>query len=440
MERDVDYTVNLLKTEELERRILGTMLSMPEVIPEVIEKLKPSDFSSTANRTIYKAIVELFNEDEHIDGVIVKQYLENKGLIKRIGGVSYLADLELAATFDVLDRYISFIKDKATERRVKALFQEGLQILGREDIHDIIAWAVDSLLAMEEVENGAVQVGDKAKEILTRRQYGGSDDGVMTGFSSLDRYLGGMRPGELIMVAGATSMGKSAFVLNVALNLALKGTPVMVFSLEMSSDLWSERVLSYLGQVDWYSTNSMDIDHLWDTAEKLKGVPLWIDDNSSLDLVTLRAKILRKLSSAGIRLVIVDYLQKMVPPKGLASREQEITALARGVKNIARDLNIPIIAVAQLSRNVDRREDHRPRLGDLRESGALEHESDVVLFIYRPEYYGIYEVEIDGERKNVEGMAEVIIAKHRRGPIGSVYLRWYNKYSKFEEVEDGSRF
>jgi len=419
--------MKLPQAVDTERELLGILLFEPQRIAEVIGVLKPEDFYLDRHRHLFRFLVEEFHRGKVYSSHMLLDELRSRDLLDKCGGAAYLTKLVSSSGVD-LEGCMRIIKDRSASRTIITTAQQALFRAASEEPRELITWIVNKLLGIEDSRNSMVRLEEKAKEVAEMWKAGDAD-GVSTGFSSLDRLVRGLKPGELIVVAGATSMGKSAFVQNLALFWAEKGLPTLILSLEMSAELWAERALSSIAGMGTYELRNNPA-RLDETVGMLEGLPVYIDDDPTLDLTKLRAKVLR---CPAVCFVVIDYLQLMRPLRKRDSREREVAELAHGAKEIARDLNVAVVAVSQLSRSVDKREKeaHRPRLGDLRESGALEHDADLVLLLYRPEYYGI--TELDGQ--NVAGKAEVIVAKQRRGPTGSVWLRWEGEYSRFVELE-----
>lgn len=446
------------QTIEAEKGVLGCMLLSPEAVDKALQELDESCFYLGTHAAIFRAIQELVNKNMPVDFVTVASYLESKGELESIGGRAQLASLvEGILGSAYVDTYIKLVLDAALKRK---LIETSIQTI--EECYDSSDDALALLdkaesrvfhIAENRLKSGLVPIGDEvenAYEMISAIQAKkGLITGLPSGFKKLDSLLLGFQPSDLIIIAGRPSMGKTAFALNIVRENAIKhNTPVAIFSLEMSRQQIALRLLAAEAKVDSYLMRSgflrkSDFAKLSLHLGILKDAPIYIDDSSNLNVLELRAKARRLKRHVNLGLIVIDYLQLMVGSKDAENRQQEIAMITRSLKGLAKELNIPVIALSQLSRMVERREksNYKPQLSDLRESGAIEQDADVVLFIYRPWVYGIYEIQIEKEvngklvkkKVNTERLAEIIIGKQRNGPTGEIWLNFQREYTSFEE-------
>ena len=428
---------------EAEQAVIGSMLTDKEAVASSIEVLKEEDFYREDNRIIYSAMLNLYNRAEPIDLITLKSELESMGKFEQVGGFEYLAGLpEKVPTTANATKYIKIVEEKSVLRNLIKTANEIID-LGydpTEDVEDIMEGAEKKIFNIMQDKNqkGYAPIKDilvdsftQLEELYNRKQH---ITGVPTGFSDLDYRTAGLHGSELILVAARPAMGKSAFALNIATNAAVRGnTPVAIFSLEMSKEQLVNRILCSEAMVDSNKVRTGKLeDEDWGKLAEAIGPPsetgIYIDDTPGISVMEIRAKCRKLKLEKNIGLVVIDYLQLVQGSnKRNASREQEISEISRSLKILAKELNVPVIALSQLSRAVEQRPDHRPMLSDLRESGAIEQDADIVMFLYRDDYYNE-----DSEKKNV---AEVIIAKHRGGSTGTVDLGWLGSYTKFVNLE-----
>ncbi|MDL1955791.1 MAG: replicative DNA helicase [Candidatus Desulfofervidus auxilii] len=429
---------------EAEQAVLGGILIDNEALYQVLETIKDEDFYRDTHRKIFRAYLELFEQNQPIDLVTVSEYLQNKGELEEIGGATYLASLvEAIPTASNIAYYAKIVKEKAILRKLIACASEIIEqcLSSTDDVEEILD---RSERAIFEVAGQRIQtpyfplkdiIKDTFETLQSFSQKGNYITGVPTGFTDFDRLTSGLQPADLIIVAGRPSMGKTAFALNIAANAAIKHRiPVAVFSLEMSKEQVAIRMLCAEAKVDTQKFRSGFLaDHDWqlltEAATLLSEAPVFIDDTPAISILELRAKARRLKSEHNIGLVIVDYLQLMKGKGRAERREQEISEISRSLKALAKELNVPVVALSQLNRRVEEREDKRPRLADLRESGAIEQDADLIVFLYRDEVYNRRE---DNPNR---GIAEVIIGKHRNGPIGKVKLAFLDKFTSFENLK-----
>ena len=428
---------------EAEQAIIGSMLTDRDAVISAIEILKEEDFYREDNKAIYSAIVNLYNRAEPIDIITVKAELESMGKFEQIGGLEYLAELpEKVPTTANAMKYIKIVEEKSTLRRLIKTANEIIE-LGynpTEEVENIMEGAEKKIfnIMQEKNQKGYTPIKDvlvesftQLEELYNRKQH---ITGVPSGFVELDYRTAGFHGSELILIAARPAMGKTAFALNIATNASVKaGIPVAIFSLEMSKEQLVNRILCSESMVDSNKVRTGKLEE--DDWTKLAGAigPLseaniYIDDTPGINIMEIRAKCRKLKLEKNIGMVVIDYLQ-LIQGSGKrgGSREQEISEISRSLKILAKELNVPVIALSQLSRAAEQRPDHRPMLSDLRESGAIEQDADIVMFLYRDDYYNQ-----DSEKKDI---AEVIIAKHRGGSTGTVELLWLGSYTKFVNLE-----
>jgi replicative DNA helicase len=428
---------------EAEESIISAILIDNDALLDVIETLGPADFYRTAHQKIYAAITDLFDKAEPVDLVTLANKLKEKGQLEQIGGASYLARLVDTVPLAVNARhYAKIVHDKATLRRliekanaiVKRCFEE------RGDAEGVIDFAESAVFEISE-KKARQSFYPLSKIILgnieTLEEKQGNRSlvtGVPTGFSQLDNLTSGMQKADLIILAARPSMGKTALALNIARNAAVDANiPVAIFSLEMSKEQLSLRMLCSEARIDSSRLRggffSMEDWHrITDAAGILSESPIYIDDSASLSAMEIRAKARRLKLDKNIGLVIIDYLQLMQGRSNAERRDLEISEISRGLKALAKELGLPVLALSQLNRMLEQRTDKRPRLSDLRESGALEQDADVVAFIYRDE---VYNKEEDNPNR---GLAEILLSKQRNGPTGDIKLSFLNSFTRFENL------
>jgi len=430
--------------QEAELAVLSGMLFDREAIATAYETLKGEDFYSPANQSIYETMVELFSRSVPVDIVTLGDKLSEKSLLEQIGGHERLADIAAAYyTSANIRHHAQIVWEKSLLRKlIKAsTFITNAGYEAKEEAAVILERAEKSIFDISQggsnrdfshIEEVLVSAMNRLEELY---QSQGQITGVETGFADLDKRTAGLQPSDLILVGARPSMGKTAFLLNIAQHAAVKrGVPTAVFSLEMSKEQLGNRMLAMESGVDAQKlrTGSLD-DADWDKISMsmggLSNAPLYIDDTPGLSITELRAKCRRLKIEKNLGLVVVDYLQLMTTGGSTESRQLEISEISRTLKGIAKELNIPLLVAAQLSRAVEARKDHRPMLSDLRESGAIEQDADVVTFLYRDEYYNPDTLK--------KGHAEVIIAKQRNGPTGTVELMYLGALTKFVNMDRG---
>jgi replicative DNA helicase len=433
------------QAQDVEMAVLGSMLLEKEAISKTLEILDADVFYRPAHQKIFQAIVGLFEKNEAADSLTVVEELRRRGHLDEVGGPVYIADLTMRVTSAAnVEYHAKIVLEKALLRNLIAASSEITRTAFNEteDALDLLDRAENEIFKISEkrMKRSYVDMKDALFRTMERLEaiHGKHSGvtGVPSGFSMLDNLTGGFQGSDLIIVAGRPSMGKTAFVLSVARNAAVDhGVPVGFFSLEMSADQLVLRLICAEARVDAHSVRTGRLpDSQWSQLStrigKLHSAKIFIDDTPALGILELRAKARRLRVEHNIGMIIVDYLQLMQGPKNSQSREQEISMISRSLKALAKELNIPVLALSQLNRAVEISNDKRPMLANLRESGALEQDADVVLFVHRPEKYNILE---EGG-KSTEGLAEIIIGKQRNGPIGDVQLTFVKEYARFENL------
>ncbi len=423
---------------EAEQSVLGAMILDKEAINTAIEIIRPDDFYKEANREIFEAILVLFNKNEPVDLITLSEELKRRGTLENTGGVTYLANLSSAvATTANVKYYCKIVEEKSILRRLIRSCDDVIvkSYENSDEVNAIIEKAEKSIFDITQGRNreGFSPLSEvllsSFSQIEERAANQGSLTGLTTGFIDLDNKLSGFQKSDLILLAARPSMGKTAIMLNFVTNAALKGNAnVAVFSLEMSKEQLVQRMISATAHVDLQKIISGRLsEDEWiqviNSMGPLSQAKIYLDDTAGISLMEMKAKCRRLKIEKGLDLVLIDYLQLMQMDGHQESRQQEISAISRGLKALAKEMECPVIALSQLSRAPELRADHRPILSDLRESGAIEQDADVVLFLYRDEYY-----HDDSEKKNI---GEVIIAKHRNGPTGSIELVFKKEFTKF---------
>jgi replicative DNA helicase len=426
---------------EAEQSLLGSLLIDRDAIIKVASYVRSGDFYQSSNGTIYQAILDLYNRREPTDFVTLTDELARRERLDVVGGISYISSLLTTVPTAVhVEYYGRIVERTATLRRLIDAGSEIVAIGYRDgvEVEDALDNAERALFAVSE----ARQTRDfqSISEVLDRffdqidymQQHRGEVVGVATGFADLDQLTGGLQRSDLIIVAARPSMGKTAFALGIAYGAAIQhGKTVGVFSLEMSAEQLVQRLLSTETGVDSHRLRLGQIDdNEWDRISRAFGrlseANIFIDDSASAGIMDIRSKARRLQAEHGVDLIIVDYLQLMTGRR-TENRVQEISEISRGLKGLARELNIPVVALSQLSRAVETRSDHRPMLSDLRESGSIEQDADIVMFIYREEKYD--------ETTDKKGIAEIVVSKHRNGPVGSINLRFFEQTARFADLE-----
>ena len=434
---------------EAEASVLGGILLENDAINRVLEILTPADFYRESHRKIFRAMMELSDRSEPADIITLSEILKARGELEAVGGAAYLTSLnDSVPTAANIAHYARIVREKAILRYLISAATEiatrGFEDQGNVDEFLDAAEKVIFDIAEKKIQSSFVAVGDMIKDTLkaVEKLYERKElvTGVPTGFKDLDKLTAGLQPSELIVVAGRPSMGKTAFSLNIATHAALNaGIGVAVFSLEMAREQLVLRMLCSEARVDNSKVRAgylgeRDFPKLANAAGRLHEAPIYIDDTPAISILELRAKARRLIRDREkkVGLVIVDYLQLMRGMGNASNREQEISEISRSLKALAKELRVPVIAISQLNRRVEDRGDKRPMMADLRESGAIEQDADVIAFVYRDEVYN--------PKSQDKGTAEIIVAKQRNGPIDTVRLAFINEFTRFEDLAEREEF
>lgn len=431
--------------EEAEQAVIGSMMTDKDAVISAIEILKPEDFYRDDNKTIYSAIISLYAKGEPIDIITLKDELTSLGKLEPIGGLEYLVSLpEKVPTTANVEKYIKIVEEKSI---LRSLIKTANQLIDlgynqNEEVEVLMDNAEKKIfdLMQRKSQKGYSSIRDilvdsftELEKLYNQKQH---ITGVESGFIDLDNKTAGFHNSDLVLIAARPSMGKTAFALNIATYAAVNAnTPVVIFSLEMSKEQCANRILCSQAMVDSGKVSKGEIsDEEWAklavaSGELSESAGIFIDDSAGINISEIRAKCRKLKLEKNIGLVIIDYLQLIQGSGSSRSREQEIAEISRSLKILAKEIDVPVIALSQLSRAPEARPDHRPMLQDLRESGSIEQDADIVMFLYRDEYYNQ-----ETEAKNI---AEVIIAKHRAGPTGTVELLWMPSYTKFANKYKG---
>ncbi len=444
---------------EAEESVLGAVLIDRDAIDRALELLRPEDFYRQSHRKVFEAVVALNQRNEAVDMVTLADHLRNRGDLDNIGGPAFLAVLtERVPSAANVEVYARIVRDRARLRRLIATCDG---IIGEaysrpEEATLVVDKAENQILAVgsAEGEKKAMALHDLMGGVIEKvekfRARGTHITGLSSGFADLDEITSGLHPGELIIVAGRPGMGKTAFALNLARNVAMnkeKGAAVLVFSMEMSNEQLLLRLLCAEGRINSHALRSgrmqqHEMHFLINAASNLYASPhsIYIDDSSELDIQTMRAKTRRMVKEKKIGLVVVDYLQMMSASESAENRQQEITRISRGLKTLSKELNIPVLVCSQLNRAVEGRAtgktEAKPKISDLRESGSIEQDADVVMLLYRKSYYDKGAQTDSGEP---DTSATLDIAKQRSGPTGEISLVWHQEYTRFDDGAPGAR-
>jgi len=427
---------------EAEQAVLGCMLLDSDVIPTVTELIRSSDFYREDHREICEAIIDIVEKAGPVDIITVAEQLQQRGTLEKVGGIDYLASITSAVPTTANARhYAKIVEEKSLLRRLIKAAQDiaGMSYDEAEEAEFVLDKAEKAIFDIIERRStqGFTHIKDVLLETFSRLEelYNSKSPitGVPTGFTDLDMKTAGLQNSDLILIAARPGMGKTAMALNIAQYAAVqKHVPVALFNLEMSKDQLVNRMLCSEVMVDSHKmrTGKLD-DEDWKKIARALGplseAPIYIDDTPGLTVMDIRAKCRRLKLEKRLGLVVIDYLQLMRGRGRAENRQQEVSEISRSLKILAKELNVPVVTMSQLSRGPESRTDHRPMLSDLRESGAIEQDADIVMFLYRDDYYNP-----DSDKKNI---AEVIIAKHRNGSTGTIYLKWFGQYTKFANLE-----
>ena len=430
-----------------EQSVLGAVFISPESLITLADELTPDDFYKPANKIVFKTMLSLLEKGEPIDATTMVSALTNQGDISNIGGINYVVELvNSTPTSKNVEHYAKLVKEKATLRKVIAELSESLSSAYQGDVSigDIIAKTEKSMLDISNQNTGTgfrnvADILDTHMQIVeTRSQTDGFVTGLSTGFVGLDKITTGLHEGNLIILAARPAMGKTALALNIAKHVAtVERKPAVIFSLEMGAEELIERMVASEGMVPGYhlKTGNLSTDEwkrLVHAQSNLYDVPIFVDDTAGIRISEIRSKA-RKLSQemGGLGIIIIDYLQLITGSKR-ENRQQIVSEISRELKILAKDLRVPVIALSQLSRLVEQRQDKRPILSDLRESGSIEQDADIVAFLYRDAYY--QKEHADSQEAN--NVTELILEKNRHGSLGTVKLYFHKEYTKFSSVEE----
>ena len=430
-----------------EQSVLGAVFISPETMTSLADELAPEDFYKPANKIVFKTMLSLLEKGEPIDATTMVSALTNQGDISNIGGINYVVELvNSTPTSKNVEHYAKLVKEKATLRKVIADLSESLSSAYQGDVSigDIITKTEKSLLDISNQNAGTgfrnvADILDTHMQIVeTRSQTDGFVTGLSTGFVGLDKITTGLHEGNLIILAARPAMGKTALALNIAKHVATKERKsAVIFSLEMGAEELIERMVASEGMVPGYhlKTGNLNPDEwrrLVQAQNNLYDAPIFVDDTAGIRISEIRSKA-RKLSQemGGLGVIIIDYLQLITGSKG-ENRQQIVSEISRELKILSKDLRVPVIALSQLSRSVEQRQDKRPMLSDLRESGSIEQDADIVAFLYRDAYY--QKEQADSQEAN--NVTELILEKNRHGSLGTVKLYFHKEYTKFSSVEE----
>lgn len=433
---------SLPQSLEAEQSVIGAMIIDKSAIAKALEKLNEEDFYRDGHKVIFKAIREMFSKDMAVDLVTLLEYLKSTDKLEKAGGVTYISEVSSSViTTANLEAYISIVEDKSTLRKLirsaTSIIEESYNKQDRVD--EVLDLAQKKIFDLAEKQgsndyeplSNVLERGFLEIERLFNNK--GSITGVGSGIRDLDAKTSGFQKGDMVLIAARPSMGKTTFSLNIAENAALReGKSVVIFSLEMSKEQLAYKLLCSEANVDMLKlrTGNLDDDD-WERIARATGplskAKIYIDDTAGLSVMEMRSKCRKIKMEHGIDMVLIDYLQLMSGSSGSESRQQEVSEISRSIKALAKEMECPVIALSQLSRAPEQRADHRPMLSDLRESGSIEQDADVVMFLYRDEYYNK-----ETEDKNI---GECIIAKQRNGPVGTVKMAWIGAHSKFANLE-----
>jgi replicative DNA helicase len=429
---------------EAEQSLLGSMLISPDVTPEILEIIEAEAFYSENHRLIFQTIIELYAKGEPTDPITVAESLQTKGVLEQVGGKPYIHTLVSTVPSAANARYYAKIIERNAALRALIRVANEIAALGYEIPEDVEA-AIDRAeslifaIAHKRMSERFVSIKDLLTEgfelvekLFERKEH---VTGIPSGFTDLDQLTAGFHPGDLIIIAARPAMGKTSLALNIATNIGLLNIPVAVFSLEMSRQQLAQRIMCAEARIDSHLLRTGQLkDEDWTrlslASGRLAEAPIYIDDTPNIGILGVRAKARRLFARHQPGVIIVDYLQLMQSHRRAENRQQEIAEISRGLKILAKELDVPVIALSQLSRAVEQRHDKRPQLSDLRESGAIEQDSDLVIFIHR----NIYGSPDDMDAVEERGIAELIVAKHRNGPTGVIRLAFIEQYTKFADL------
>lgn len=450
--RDISEGLGKLPPQavDLEEAVLGALMLEKNALNAVIEFLKPEHFYDERHKDIYAAIVELFKASEPVDMRTVVSQLRKNGKIELVGGAYYIAELTARVSSAAnIEYHARVIIEMAIKRELIRIASQ-IHHDAYEDTTDVFELLDRTEQAVFEISDSNLRKNyDNMRNLMARaiqelqilKEHKDGLTGVPSGFTALDRITSGWQKSDLVIIAARPGMGKTAFVVSALRNAAVDfKIPVAIFSLEMSSVQLVNRMISAEAELEGEKIKKGNLaDHEWTQlvhkTSRLSAAPIFIDDTPALSILELRAKCRRLKAEHNVQLIVIDYLQLMRGDQG-GNREQEIASISRALKGIAKELNVPVLALSQLSRGVETRGgDKRPQLSDLRESGSIEQDADIVIFLYRPEYY---KITVDEEGMPTQGVGEVIVAKHRNGSTGTAKLKFIGKFTKFADFDSPS--
>ncbi|HEX7020917.1 MAG TPA: replicative DNA helicase [Gemmatimonadaceae bacterium] len=439
-------------SEDAEQAVLSAMLIDQDAIMRAIEHIDDTMFYREGHRRIYRAMIAITERGSVVDPLTLSEELSRRGELEAAGGKDYIGFLvDAVPTAANVEYHAQIVREKAILRRLieaaTGIVTEAFD--GKATASELLDQAESTIfqVSQQRTKDGFTRIKEllwPTMERIESLQRGGQTiTGVASGFNDLDEMTSGFQPADLIIVAARPSMGKTAFTLNIAQHAAIeKGTPVAFFSLEMSKESLVQRMLTAEARIDAQRLRKGmlrddDFPRLARAAGILSSAPVWIDDTPSISILEMRSKARRLKAESGIGLVVVDYLQLMAGPANSESRQQEVSQISRGLKALAKELGVPVIALSQLSRAPEQRtgDNKRPQLSDLRESGAIEQDADLIMFLYRQEFY---DGPVDKDGNSLEGKAEVIVGKQRNGPTGIVNLFFHKQYTRFESYSQKS--
>jgi len=430
---------SLPQSVDVEQSLLGAMILDIEAVTTASELLKKDDFYKEGHKILFEVIIDMYRNNETIDTLLLKSKLETLGLLEEVGGLDYIAKLTDAGILTTnAEHYSKVIEEKSVLRR---LIRSSSEIITKgynsENADALLEKAEQYIFDISQKKNreGFIPINEILEktydQIEALAEAGGTITGLSTGFDQIDEKTSGLQRSDLVLVAARPSMGKTSLAINICQNAALAGKNIAIFSLEMAKEQVVQRMLSTealikVGDVRDGNLTDDDWISLSKASASLAKASVYIDDTPGINLMEMRAKARRLKMEHGIDLIMIDYLQLMSSTEGNESRQQEISAISRGLKGLAREMDCPVMALSQLSRAPEQRADHRPILSDLRDSGAIEQDADIVMFLYRDEYYN--------KETEDKGIGELIIAKQRNGETGTIKLAWLGEYTKFATI------
>lgn len=434
---------SLPQSVDVEQSLIGAMILDIEAVTTASELLKKDDFYKEGHKILFEVIIDMYRNNETIDTLLLKSKLQTLGLLEEIGGLDYIAKLTDAGILTTnAEHYSKVIEEKSVLRRlIRASSEIITKGYNSENADALLEKAEQDIFDISQKKNreGFVPINEILEktydQIEALAEAGGTITGLSTGFEQIDEKTSGLQRSDLILVAARPSMGKTSLAINICQNAALAGKNIAIFSLEMAKEQLVQRMLSTealikVGDVRDGNLTDDDWISLSKASASLAQAKVYIDDTPGINLMEMRAKARRLKMEHGIDLIMIDYLQLMSSTEGGESRQQEISAISRGLKGLAREMDCPLMALSQLSRAPEQRADHRPILSDLRDSGAIEQDADIVMFLYRDEYYN--------KETEDKGIGELIIAKQRNGETGTIKLAWLGEYTKFATISHES--